>query len=399
MAGNHGGVDPAIKIMTSPTHLCAGMELDSVEGDGRVALATLAGLHSLRRAGKLCDVTLETDDGTRVAAHRCVLAAISPFFYAMFLSDLAEKNAAVVHMKEMTGDVLETVVRYAYQPGVRLSDCEAVLRLLEAADRLRIEPLLKECGDYLVSQLDPDNCLHLREFARVHNCRSLFSVATQFALENFSEVARGSQFLSLDVDPLAELLSRDELRVPSEETVYSAVVQWTHHDLGTRRDRFPDIMRYVRLPFVSAKYLESEVARDELVLSEEQCKEYVDEAYLYQNFPDKRPALRYSHRTRPRKISGICDSILLAGGMSKLAPLRCVIQYSAKEAQWREVAAMPVPCYGLGCCVLGQSLYMVGGFCESRQGYMDTVQCFNLKTQRWLPVASMATARRYAQYP
>ena len=219
----------------------------------------------------------------------------------------------------MTGEVLEAVVGYAYQSSVRLRECDTALRLLEAADRLRIEPLLTECCDYLTSQLRAENCLDLREFARVHNCHNLFSVCTEFALEHFSDVARSSRFLALDVDPLCELLSRDELKAPSEETVYSAVVEWTYHDLQSRRESFADIMRFVRLPFMSAKYIQSEVSREELVMCEEQCKEYMDEAYLYQNYPEKRPALRYSLRTKPRKLSDVKDSILLAGGMSKVA--------------------------------------------------------------------------------
>ena len=81
-----------------------------LEPDGRAALEAMTGLHDLQKARKLCDVTLEAEDGTRVAAHRCVPAAVSPFFYAMFLSDLAEKDATIIHMTDMAGDVLEEAV-------------------------------------------------------------------------------------------------------------------------------------------------------------------------------------------------------------------------------------------------------------------------------------------------
>ena len=81
-------------------------------------------------------------------------------------------------------------------------DTDTALGLMEAADRLRIDPLLKGCCDYLGSQLNTNNCLGLREFARVHNFQGLFSECTEFALEHFSDVTENTQFLSLEFDPL-----------------------------------------------------------------------------------------------------------------------------------------------------------------------------------------------------
>lgn len=365
------------------------------ESSDKTALELLAGLRSMRQTGKLCDVILETDDGTRLSAHRCVLAAASPFFYAMFLSDLAEKTSTVIRLTDVAGDVLEAVVEYVYQGGLRLMDCEAAAGVLEAADRLQIQPLLSDCSDFLRSQLSHDNCLGVREFARLHNCQELFTASTNFILENFSAVSNCSEFLDLDFDPLCELLSRDQLQAPGEEAVFQAVVQWTRHDLQARRERFSELVAHVRLPFISADFLDSEVATEELVTTEEQCKEYLDEAYLYQNSPQKRANLKYSLRTKPRTLSMGQDSILLAGGMSRVAPMSSVLQYSAREDSWREVGNMQAPCYGLASCVLGQRLYVVGGYCESGQGYMATVQCCDLRTEKWFPLGSIATPRRY----
>ena len=370
------------------------MDLGSNE---RAALELVAGLRSLRSGGKLCDVNLETDDGTRVSAHRCVLAAASPFFYAMFLSDLAERTSTVIRLTDVAGDVLQAVVYYVYQGGLQLADCEAAAGLLEAADRLQIQPLLKDCSDFLTSQLSHDNCLGIREFSRLHNCQELFSSSTDFILEHFSAVSTCSQFLALDFDPLCELLARDHLQAPGEEAVYRAVVQWTRHDLQSRKDKFSELMAHVRLPFTSPDFLDSEVATEELVTSQEQCKEYLDEAYLYQNSPEKRHSLKYSLRTKPRRLSSDQDSILLAGGMSRVAPSNTVLQYNARDDCWTEVGSMHAPCYGLASCVLGHRLYVVGGYCESGQGYMGTVQCCDLRTEKWFPLASIATPRRYSQ--
>lgn len=71
-------------------------------------------LSELQKTNQFCDVTLETEDGEQIRAHRAVLSACSPFFYAMFSSDLAESRNDLVKIWEVDAEILHAIVRYCY---------------------------------------------------------------------------------------------------------------------------------------------------------------------------------------------------------------------------------------------------------------------------------------------
>ncbi|KFB47186.1 hypothetical protein ZHAS_00015209 [Anopheles sinensis] len=57
-------------------------------------------MKEIRRMGKLCDVTLKVDSHS-FSAHRIVLAATIPYFYAMFTHNMAESRIKEITMKEI----------------------------------------------------------------------------------------------------------------------------------------------------------------------------------------------------------------------------------------------------------------------------------------------------------
>lgn len=357
------------------------------------ATESLAALASMQRRGQLCDVVLETESGDQIWAHRNVLAACSPYFRAMFVNNLVESNQKVVYIKDINFNILEAVVSFAYNTEFSLPS-EQALSLLVASDRLQVRPLFTKCSEFLETQLRPDNCLSIRAFAELHNCQQLFKLCTEYVSENFEKVVQCEEYLSLPCTQLKDLISRDEVRVSSEEQVYTAVLLWVYHDLEARREEFASIMSHVRLPFVSSDFLACEVEQECLVQMEEQCQDFIQEAYLYKSFPEKRPSLKHSPRAKPRKLSGLQDVILAVGGMSKTQPLSSLEQYNIRSDMWTTLTEMEVPCYGLATCFLNGCLYAAGGFNESF-GYLNSVECYNMKENQWTMVAPMHQARRY----
>lgn len=358
------------------------------------AVERLAALRYLQQDGTLCDVILETERSEQILAHRAVLAASSPFFRAMFVSSLAESTQKLVRLPDMEFDVLAAVVSYAYGSDVTLQS-DQVLSLLAASDRLQIRTLFVECCQFLQGYLRPDNCLTIRAVAEMHGCGELSRLCTEYVFDNFEDVVKHDEYLSLPCSQLKELISRDEIRVSGEEKVYAAVIQWVQHDLLERRDRIAEVMSLVRLPFVSPGFL-AQVESEELVGSETTCQSFIQEARLYKSSPDKHAHLRRSPRGRPRKPSGLQDVILAAGGMSKVCSLSSVEQYSARTDEWTAVAEMTAPRYGHAACRMGGYLYVVGGYNES-DGYLNLVECYNLRSNSWHSAARMHTGRRLVQ--
>lgn len=352
------------------------------------ASSTLKHLRTMQQNGELCDVTLSTECGRSIRVHRAVLAAASPFFKGMFASDLAEKNKEAVLLKDVDYDILEFIVAFAYNDKPVLSS-DRVECLLSAADLFQIQDIFEACSEFLASQVTSSNCLGFAALADLHHCESLHNTCTEYALKHYEEVICYDEFLSMPCDQLKQLISRDEIRVPSEEIVYNSVLQWVYHNLDERKEMFASVVSCVRFPFVSTDFLSNNVEQEDLMDS---CQDYIQEAVLYKSSPEKRPILKNSPRTRPRKPSGLQEAIIAAGGMSREGPVLSVEQYDCNTDTWSTLTELKSAQFGLAACCLDGRLYMIGG--ASSDGPTNCVQCYNLMKGEWTLVQPMRHSRR-----
>jgi len=190
----------------------------------------LEGLRDLRRAGLFTDVVLSAG-GRDVPAHKSVLAACSPYFYAMFTS-FEESRAERVELREVEPEALYALVDYVYTAKINVKE-DNVTSLLKAADLLQLDDVRDACCDFLHSQLHPSNCLGIKHFADVHGCGELREQALAFIENRASEVLEGEEFLQLAVEQVVDLIKSDTLNVVAEERVYESVmVRIAHRRTG-----------------------------------------------------------------------------------------------------------------------------------------------------------------------
>lgn len=91
-------------------------------------------LNVLRKEGSVCDVTIKAGEKS-FPAHRCVLAAVSNYFKAMFTSSLSESHQDVVTINGISPTILELLFDYAYSAEVKITK-NNVQNLLAAANLL-----------------------------------------------------------------------------------------------------------------------------------------------------------------------------------------------------------------------------------------------------------------------
>lgn len=69
------------------------------------------------------------------------------------------------------------------------------------------------CCEFLDSQLDPSNCLGIRDFAETHGCADLVRAAEVFSQKHFPEVVQHEEFILLGQGEVEKLIKCDEIQV------------------------------------------------------------------------------------------------------------------------------------------------------------------------------------------
>ncbi|XP_006824297.1 kelch-like protein 12 [Saccoglossus kowalevskii] len=358
----------------------------------RHAVSMLSFMHGLRERAELCDVTLSVK-GKCFPAHRIVLAACSPYFNAMFTSEVREKGETVIVLQDLEPNAVEAIINFAYTADVHVSE-DNVQALLKASSLLQLQTVQTACCEFLESQLDPSNCLGIRKFAELHGCFDLQTAADTYTQQHFSKVAQNEEFLQLSCDDLIGLIHRDTLNVKSEEEVYSAVVLWIKHEHESRLEELPTILEHVRLPLVTWEFLTTKVADDNLVTGSKICMKYYNEAkrFLASSF---HPQLQGELNVRSLPRDSFCQAKYIYAAGGETAPGRCTIssveRYNPLIDRWTSVTPMRSIRRGVGLATLQNVLYAVGG--SDGLNALNCVECFDPQTDCWRMVAPLLAHR------
>ncbi|XP_049799667.1 speckle-type POZ protein-like [Schistocerca nitens] len=135
-------------------------------------------LGALLESREAADVTLEVS-GSRLSAHKAILAARSPVFRAELRDVTTDSGSLTIRISDMKEDVLRQVLCFMYTDQVpRLR--AYVAHLLVAADRYNI-PLLKElCEDTLAKNITTANASIIAVIAVKCSCAKLKEVIINF---------------------------------------------------------------------------------------------------------------------------------------------------------------------------------------------------------------------------
>eukprot|EP00061_Rhincodon_typus_P004835 g23530.t1 len=182
----------------------------------------LDGLNSLRLNNAFCDVIL-CCDGQEFPCHRIVLASFSSYFRVMFSTDLVESRQERVAINGIEPQMVGLLVVYAYTARVLITRAN-VQALLAAANLLDVMSVREACCKFMERQMDETNCVGIHCFAEAHSCMELQTKSMNYILQHFDVVHKQEEFLSLSTEKLIEIISSDDLNIPSEEMVFEAVV-------------------------------------------------------------------------------------------------------------------------------------------------------------------------------
>ncbi|XP_061537820.1 kelch repeat and BTB domain-containing protein 3 isoform X2 [Phycodurus eques] len=210
-------------------------------------LQLLGVLRSFREQGLLFDFTIKVQERS-FPCHRCVLAACSDFFRAMFEAAMRERDDGSVTLCNQFPAVVESFLDFAYS------------------------------GEILITEENVDSLFQLASF--------------------------------LQVNVLEECLRSDALCVPSEEAAVMSLLRWIRQDIPGRQKLLPKLLSLTRLHHLPPHALQT-LHESDLMSNNNSCMALISVAKSRQSqhsglFTDARPATTqsyiYIHKTEENGV-------------------------------------------------------------------------------------------------
>ncbi|XP_072318005.1 kelch repeat and BTB domain-containing protein 3 [Eucyclogobius newberryi] len=258
----------------------------------------LSVLRSFRQQGLLFDFTINVQDQS-FPCHRCVLAAASDFFRAMFEVDMRERGDGSVTLTNQSPAAVSTFLDFAYSGEAFINDTNVDM-IFQIASFLQVSVLSKACGDFLIETMDLTNIILLLSLAEAYGSASLLQSANDFVIENFYDLSQNKDFLDMQVNVLETCLRSDLLNVPSEENLVMSVLRWIRNNLHERQKLLPGLLSLTRLHHLPAPVLKTLWDLDPLLSNDERCLTLQSEAQHMQSqynglMTDARPSTTQSY--------------------------------------------------------------------------------------------------------
>ncbi|CAF0991383.1 unnamed protein product [Brachionus calyciflorus] len=137
---------------------------------------------------------IEKSEFVEFKAHKCILAARSPVFKAMFNYKLKENLTNKVIIEDCRPDVVKAMLKYIYTANLPDDVRQIAFDLYIAAEKYFIESLKIKCREYLVENLSLDNCIQIYILSEMYNDSMLRKQSLKFINENIDKVTQNSEW-------------------------------------------------------------------------------------------------------------------------------------------------------------------------------------------------------------
>lgn len=232
----------------------------------------LTEMRNLYNSKKLTDVRLicnnqkssnssESSDDTSkieqsISCHKIILASFSPYFQAMFSSDLLESKTNIVKLDSTDYQTLKDIIDYAYTGTIDLN-INNVQNIFTLASLLQVKDLIDACCDYIESQLDASNVIEIYTFSNMHMCEYLSNRSKEFLNRNFVDISDTIEFIEIeDAHLINEILASDEIDTPTEEFLVEKLMKWIFHNYELRKTHFEYLFTStIRLSLIDSSFL------------------------------------------------------------------------------------------------------------------------------------------------
>lgn len=151
------------------------------------------------------DVDIVCGDQT-IKAHKSVLSCRSDVFASMLHSDMSEGRTGRINIQDMDVTIFRQFLKCLYTGILPELTVDTAMKLYEAGDKYNVSPLKKQCADFLIDQLLPENACDILILADQHSDAHLKSSVIDFMMkeklpleENWPEFSKRYPVLAVEV--------------------------------------------------------------------------------------------------------------------------------------------------------------------------------------------------------
>ncbi|XP_057319019.1 speckle-type POZ protein B-like [Microplitis mediator] len=130
-------------------------------------------------------------------AHKIILSARSPVFFAMFTHDMKEKRDNEVAIPDIKPEIFNKMLKFIYTDEIDNLNADAAY-LLEAADKYQLLNLKSLCEESLSKSASIDNAIKLMILADLHNANQLLEFIFEFMIKNIEDVIETPEYKVLE---------------------------------------------------------------------------------------------------------------------------------------------------------------------------------------------------------
>lgn len=352
-------------------------------------------LQNFREQNVFFDFTIFVK-GEKFPCHRCILAACSDFFRAMFEVHMRERDDGSVKISNLSPEAMRAFLDFAYTGHAEISETNVEM-FFQMSSFLQVSLLAKACSDFLIKTLDLINCLQLLSISESYGSTALYNHALLFVVQHFSLLLKSSDFLEMNAGLLEKCFEADGLNVPDEDTVLNALLLWTQYDIDLREKHFPQLINLVRLHQLPKETLENVMESESLLLNNPKCMESINDALKKLKefnglFPDARPSTTekyiFVHKTEEPSM------------------LKHTFCYNIESDTWKELPAINIIDFpGSSLVSFGEKIFITGGcniscsrsirlhIAERYHDATDQTWCYCPRTNNFNEVPSMKNSR------
>ena len=247
-------------------------------------------LHQMYLEEQLCDYTVITE-GQKFTTHKNVLAAVSDYFKAMLTGSMLEARQEHVELKGVTATAVKVLIDFAYTGKLEIN-MDSVIEILGGACHFQIQSVIELCSGFLKQEISAHNCVDILNMGDLFSLCSVADCAMQFIISHFEKILESDSLYKLRKDHLDILLQHDLLPVLDELTLFNGLIRWIDFDPLERSQVAPDLLRHIRFVLMKSEELVDYVSKTRLMMTNSQCRQYLDEALHYQLLPQRQPSLQ-----------------------------------------------------------------------------------------------------------